>query len=389
MPHIHQPFEAILPFDTLSDHALAEFLVNDWHIRPRLFRQALHGDSLEFDPTEILSLATNPDAESRLISCFDGKWRLTLGPLDSLPSRRKKNWTVLVQGVEQQLAQADRLLQRFRFLPDARLDDLMISFATDGGGVGPHVDSYDVFLLQVHGQRRWRIGKQNDLSLRTDLPLKILANFQPSEEMILDPGDLLYLPPDYAHEGVAIGDCLTVSIGFRAPTASEILAAALRGWADAIEAEPDEWPTRFADPGRGATAKPACLPADLLVWADHLLQNAKWSAEILERSLGQYLTEPKDNVFFDAPERKWSRKKIVSHWLTNGVRLSARSKIVYGTTAGYLNGERFSFVCSQFHTVFQLLADQHGLTAEQCRAYGENPAVMPWLEEIFNAGWLT
>lgn len=115
---------------------------------------------------------------------------------------------------------ARALLERFRFIPDARLDDLMISYATDGGGVGPRFDSYDVFLFQVHGKRRWRIGAQKDLTLREDLPLKVLEHFEPTEEWVLEPGDMLYLPPHIAHDGIAEGECMTCSIGFRAPSAN-------------------------------------------------------------------------------------------------------------------------------------------------------------------------
>ena len=139
----------------------------------------------------------------------------------SLPAVTRKAWTLLVQA-DLHVDAARALLDRFRFIPDARLDDLMISYATDGGGVGPHFDSYDVFLLQVEGRRRWRVGAQKDLSLQPDVPLKILENFEPSDEWVLEPGDMLYLPPHIAHDGVAEGECMTCSIGFRAPSAGEL-----------------------------------------------------------------------------------------------------------------------------------------------------------------------
>jgi len=129
---------------------------------------------------------------------------------------------------------ANQLLQQFRFVPDARLDDLMASYATDGGGVGPHVDSYDVFLLQAHGRRRWRIGRQRDLRLVRGVPLKILSAFEPEQEFVLEPGDMLYLPPRYAHEGVALGECMTYSIGFRAPTQHELARELLQRIAEQV-----------------------------------------------------------------------------------------------------------------------------------------------------------
>jgi 50S ribosomal protein L16 3-hydroxylase len=143
--------------------------------------------------------------ESRLIVQQAKGWRMKQGPFAprSLPPLSQKAWTLLVQGVDLHDAGAHALLQQFRFVPDARLDDLMISFATPGGGVGPHFDSYDVFLLQASGRRRWKIGRQKDLTLQEGVPLKILQNFEPEQEFVLEAGDMLYLPPRYAHDGVA------------------------------------------------------------------------------------------------------------------------------------------------------------------------------------------
>ena len=161
------------------------------------------------------------------------------------------------------------LLQQFRFVPDARLDDLMISYASDTGGVGPHFDSYDVFLLQAQGRRRWSIGKQRDLRLQPDVPLKILAHFEPEQSFVLEPGDMLYLPPRYAHDGVAVGDdCMTYSIGLRAPAAAplgaDLLARIAEAQAEALEDAPAR-PRRshYRDPGagRGARRRRPCRAA--------------------------------------------------------------------------------------------------------------------------------
>ena len=138
-----------------------------------------------------------------------------------------------MQGVDLHDDAAHRLLQRFRFVPDARLDDVMVSYASDGGGVGPHIDSYDVFLLQVAGRRRWRIGRVARPRLRDDVPLKMLAGFEAAEDWLLEPGDMLYLPPGWGHDGIAVGECLTASIGFRAPAAAGLAADALQRLADA------------------------------------------------------------------------------------------------------------------------------------------------------------
>lgn len=207
-----------LPTPLLGGLTPAQFMRGYWQKKPLLIRQAIPGVASPVSRDALFELAADYDAESRLITHFRNKWQLSHGPFEpgSLPAVTRKAWTLLVQGLDLHVDAARALLDRFRFIPDARLDDLMISYATDGGGVGPHFDSYDVFLLQVEGRRRWRVGAQKDLSLQPDVPLKILENFEPSDEWVLEPGDMLYLPPHIAHDGVAEGECMTCSIGFRA-----------------------------------------------------------------------------------------------------------------------------------------------------------------------------
>ena len=227
------------PLRRLGSLPVAEFMRTTWQRRPRLIRGALDAGTVPVDSTTLFALAGRTDVESRLVTSFDGRWALRHGPLSArqLPARKKPGWTVLVQGVDLALPAVAALRDRFRFICDARLDDVMISYASDGGGVGPHVDSYDVFLLQLHGQRRWRISRQRDLALRPDLPLKILARFQPTHEWVLEPGDMLYLPPGVAHEGSAVGaDCITASIGFRAPRYRELLDPWLDAQAESAHA---------------------------------------------------------------------------------------------------------------------------------------------------------
>ncbi|MGE5338274.1 MAG: cupin domain-containing protein, partial [Gemmatimonadota bacterium] len=209
----------VAPLARLGQLSVAEFMRRYWQRRPVLLRQVLPGLASPVSRERLLALAGSGEVESRLVTSFNGRWRLRHGPFDAtdLPARSRENWTLLVQGVDLHDEAARALLDTFRFLPDARLDDLMASYATDGGGVGPHVDSYDVFLVQAQGRRRWRISRQRNLAPLPGLPLKILAKFAPAREWVLQPGDALYLPPGVAHEGVAIGECITCSVGFRAP----------------------------------------------------------------------------------------------------------------------------------------------------------------------------
>ena len=218
------------PLPLLGGLSPAQFMRRHWQKKPLLVRQAIASFKPLLSANELFALAAREDVESRLILQEAGRsprsavrWNLRHGPFKrrSLPPLKQPGWTLLVQGVDLHHAGAHELLQRFRFLPDARLDDLMISVASEGGGVGPHFDSYDVFLLQASGSRRWRISAQTDLSLKEGVPLKILQRFSAQQEFVLHPGDLLYLPPRYAHDGVAVdaqqGTCMTYSIGFRAP----------------------------------------------------------------------------------------------------------------------------------------------------------------------------
>ena len=189
-----------------------------WQKKPLLVRQAVAGGIELIKRPQLLQLAAQDEVESRLVLRDDDRWVVRQGPFarSAMPSLKQSNWTLLVQGLDLHLPAARALLDQFRFAPDARLDDLMLSFATDGGGVGPHLDSYDVFLLQASGRRRWRFGRTTSNALVPDLPLKILADFQPEQDALLEPGDMLYLPPGWAHEGMAEGECMTCSIGFRA-----------------------------------------------------------------------------------------------------------------------------------------------------------------------------
>ena len=222
-----------------------------WQRKPLLIRGALPDFVAPLDRAQLFALARNPAVESRLVTAFDGRWALTHGPIARLPSIRRSHWTLLVQGVDLHDDRARALLSRFRFIPDARLDDLMVSYATDGGGVGPHVDSYDVFLLQGSGRRRWRISEQRHLRVKRGLPLNVLAGFRASRQWVLEPGDMLYLPPGIAHEGVAVGESITYSIGFRAARYQELLEPWFADFAEQAALD-----GRYTDAGAAATAHP-------------------------------------------------------------------------------------------------------------------------------------
>lgn len=279
------PLAPDMPTALLGNLSPAQFMRRYWQKKPLLIRGAIPGLAAPLTRDELFALADRDDVESRLIKHARNKWALEHGPFarDELPSLKQRAWTLLVQGVDLHDERARMLLERFRFVPDARLDDLMISFATDGGGVGPHFDSYDVFLLQVHGKRRWRIGAQRDLTLKPGLPLKVLQHFEPDTEWLLEPGDMLYLPPHIAHDGIAEGECMTCSIGFRAPTATELTSQFLYHLAEKLAERVDAAhganvsDPRYRDPQQPAVTQPAQLPAALVQKVGAILAKVRWN----------------------------------------------------------------------------------------------------------------
>ncbi|HJV88315.1 MAG TPA: cupin domain-containing protein [Noviherbaspirillum sp.] len=313
------------------------FLREYWHKKPLLIRQAIPGFKPLLTREQLAELATHDDVESRLISHFGAHWEMRSGPFTELPPWEKKGWTMLVQGVNLHHDAADALMQQFRFIPDARLDDLMISYATDTGGVGPHFDSYDVFLLQAHGQRRWRISAQKDLSLIEGMPLKILKNFHVEQEFILEPGDMLYLPPHFAHDGIAVGECMTYSVGFRAPSYQEIGESFLQFMADSIEL-----PGRYADPDLSPSRHPAELGNAMLEHVAGEISKIRFTRDDITIFLGEYLSEPKPNVFFESPTRSLSLKRFAQAAARQGVSLSRKTRMLYRGKYVFINGESFT-----------------------------------------------
>ena len=382
------------PLQLLGGISPAEFMAKYWQKKPLLIRNAVPGFKPLLSRSALFELAGHDDVESRLIVANGDKWKLSHGPMapKSLPSLKKSNWTLLVQGVDLHNAQVNALKNQFRFAPDARLDDLMISFATDGGGVGPHFDSYDVFLLQAHGTRRWRIGKQKDGTLQPNMPLKILANFKPEQEFDLQPGDMLYLPPRYAHDGVAVGECMTYSIGFKAPKEVDLGRELLLRYADDTQKdqedqEDDASGTKrnikpdvlYRDADQLAVEHPAEIPAALLAFARQAVDKAMADPDALARNLGEYLTEPKANVWFDEPEDD------VVLTRQNRVELSPRSQMMFDARHIFLNGESWR-AAGNDAKLMRRLADQRCLNAAELTKASDGAVSL--LQEWIDEGWL-
>ncbi len=369
--------DTTLPTALLGGLSPAQFMRRHWQRKPLLVRQAVPGATPPLGRAALLALAGNEDVESRLLDRAGGAWALRQGPLPrrSLPPLTLPGWTLLVQGLDLHVEAARALLDRFRFVPDARLDDLMISYASDGGGVGPHFDSYDVFLLQVHGRRRWRIGRQRDRSVLPGLPLKILASFEPEHDWVLEPGDLLYLPPGWAHDGAAVGnDCMTCSVGMRVPGRDELARSVLQRALD--EAEAPDQDHLYRDAQQPATMEPGRIPLKLAAFALDAVARFVADPQGLACALGEVLSEPKPRVCFEAATQAK---------LNRGVRLDRRSRMLYDDERVYLNGESYR-AGGRDARAMQSLADRRCLGAAAVARL--SPDAVELLAEWVCAGWV-
>ncbi len=363
------------PLSLLGGLTPAQFMRRHWQKKPLLVRQAIPQFTPPVSRAGLFALAAQEGVESRLVQQVKDVWKLCHGPFSrrALPALQQPDWTLLVQGVDLHNDQVHALMQQFRFVPEARLDDLMISYASDGGGVGPHFDSYDVFLLQAHGRRRWRIGRQKDLSLRDDIPLKVLAQFEPEEEFVLEPGDMLYLPPRYAHDGVAEGECMTYSIGFRAPARAELAQELLMRVAE--DAGEDDAPVLYRDAGQDAVEQPAAIPQRLHDFAREALQRALSEPLVLERALGEYLTEPKPSVWFEPHD---------AGVMLEGVVLDRRTRMMYDTQHVFINGESYR-AAGRDATLMRRLADERRLRSRDLARASDD--ALELLSAWCDAGW--
>ncbi|MEO6387321.1 MAG: cupin domain-containing protein [Croceibacterium sp.] len=269
------------------------FLRDYWQMRPLLIRNPWDAWQNPLEPDELAGLACEDGIESRLVERAGEAWNTEQGafPERRFGALREANWTLLVQAVDQFMPAVAALIEPFRFVPDWRIDDVMVSVAATGGGVGPHFDQYDVFLVQGLGQRRWRLGAKGDadspLLLHGDL--RLLADFETLEEHVLGPGDILYVPPGFAHDGIAESDdCMTYSIGFRAPSRSELVAH----FADhVLESLEDD--DRYADPDLIRPANPGEIAPAAIARLHAMITESLLDGDAFARWLGAYVTAPK------------------------------------------------------------------------------------------------
>jgi len=371
------------------------FMKRYWHKKPLLVRRAIpafalasqNHESLEspISAEELIDLASQDNVESRLVKA--GPWSLNSGPFSkkSIPALRKSNWTLLLQGMEAHHPAAAKILSWFRFIPDARLDDLMISVAGVGGGVGPHFDSYDVFLIQMSGRRRWQISEQKDLSLKPNLPLKILQRFKAQHEWVLEPGDMLYLPPHVAHDGIALdAGCQTWSVGFRSPSFKELLQEGLWRIAESLENIP-ELEQKFTDPLQKATANAEQLPEELIKQISLKLNKLKLDhVDHFLPGITAYLSEPKQQAFFDGPIKPLSPTQFAKNLGLKKLLPHPQTRILSLSNKVFCNGENMTQnQAKDIAKAWQILSAKKALSPLKI-ASAQNTS----LYDAYLAGWL-
>jgi 50S ribosomal protein L16 3-hydroxylase len=375
----------------------SRFLAEYWQRRPLMLPGAFAGIGSPIEPNELAGLACEPEVEARIVmeQGPERPWQVSHGPFDEsvFATLPESHWTLLVQDVDKHVPAVAALLACFDFLPEWRLDDIMVSWAEDGGSVGPHLDAYDVFLVQVQGRRHWRIDSRPSppTECLPDLDLRILKHFEPDADWLLGPGDVLYLPPGVPHWGIAEGPCMTWSVGLRAPAWRELAADWLHYAVEALAGD-GRWcdPPDAAPPSEPA-ALPITLPGAMRGHIDQILASADES--LFRRWLGCYLTEPKPNIALLPPDPPWPAVEVVTLLREEGRLLRDGASRLLVLRAETADADDLLFANGDCHA---LPAGHADFLAALCRRPAlMADAVLPWLEaapcadlltHLFNAG---
>lgn len=372
----------------------ASFLRLFWQRRPLLMRRALPDFRCPIGPDELAGLACEPEVESRMVlEQGTQPWELRHGPFaeDDFTALPDSHWTLLVQDVDKHLPEAARLLDAFRFLPDWRVDDIMISYAADQGSVGPHLDQYDVFLIQAQGRRRWQIDTrpQDGIPLRGDTELKILSRFEPEQEWVLEPGDLLYLPPGVAHWGIAEGPCVTCSVGYRAPALRELLGA----WGEhLLERTPGD--AHFRDPSAAPQTFSAEITATTLDAVDATLaQLLHVETPERRRWFGRFATEVKPHLAPEPPDQALAPTDFREALRSRGslhrhpYSRAAFAAIEPDRLTLFMNGREFDLP-ELSRGFVKAVAHERELHFGYLAEWLEQPDCLQVLTQLYNAGFL-
>jgi 50S ribosomal protein L16 3-hydroxylase len=365
------------------EHFLREY----WQKKPLLIRQAIPQFTGILEPNDLAGLACEADVHSRIVSCKKDAWHLKEGPFtaNTFAKLPNTNWTLLVQSVNHYLPEASELLDQFNFIPKARLDDLMVSYAPAGGSVGPHFDRYDVFLLQGTGKRLWQISAQTDLSLVENAPLSILKHFQAEQEWLLEAGDMLYLPPKFAHWGIAQASddegCMTYSIGFKAPKKQELATEFLGFLQDQFNQDTLKMHGIYEDADLVLQSNSAAINQQMIDKVSEYLHAIQWDNSLVTKFLGSYLTEPKMDVVFK-PNVSISLKQFSKRILKKGIRLDLKSQLLFDQNQFFINGEAI-LISENIVLLMQQFADKRGLSHQTLEAISQE-TLDPFLAILYS-----
>lgn len=380
-------------FDLLGGRTAEQFLREYWQKKPLLIRNALPDIEGLLEPDEVAGLALEEDIESRIIverSPVD--WELRHGPFNDKTFRNlpKTHWTLLVQALDQYVPAVSDLAGLFEFIPSWRIDDVMVSYAPEGGSVGPHYDYYDVFLIQAHGQRRWQLGQMCDdaTDLLPNLPMRILKDFLPEQEWVLNPGDMLYLPPGLAHYGVALGECMTLSVGFRAPSEQDILLDFVH--AHLQEARQDR---RYSDPELQTQPNPGWISPDAVERMAEIMRRAVSDPAKISVWMGAYLSQTKYEREPEPPESDYSEDEVNDLLVANqAIRREESTRMLYTGDAHrpdhfFINGSEVAIPPLTYSLVLYLCKQRYyrpATLAMFCRT----PECLNLVTELLNQGIL-
>lgn len=374
----------------LGSLSVAEFLQEYWQKKPLLIKGGFKHFADPLSADELAGLALEDDIESRIVSCIDHKWELQTGPFDDFTAFGEQNWTLLVQAVDHWHPEAAKLLDPFRFIPNWRIDDLMVSFSTPGGGVGPHLDQYDVFIIQGEGKRHWRVGMP-DASLQQLCPHPRLLQVSPFEDcidVITEPGDILYIPPGCPHDGISVENSLNYSVGFRAPAQKDLLT----GLADYL-IDHDISGQRFTDTGRSSAISVGAISELDLTKIQQLMQQLVSDKAALSHWFGSLITRAKHELDLNEPDPHYGSDEI-AEYLEEGSVLSRTGGVrccYYQQDSGsdillFINGDEITLPANELVTA-QLLCDYTELSSDKNLHFAQSAQRTMLLTTLINQGY--
>jgi len=370
----------------LGKTSINDFLKNYWQKKPLLIKNAIANFESPITESDLFTIAQNEEAVSRLIEYKQDIWQVKYGPFkkSDLPKKTNIPWTILVQNINHYLPFAESFLNLFKFIPYARLDDLMISYATKKGSVGPHFDSYDVFLFQAQGIREWKISDQKKFTLDKKSSIKIITNFKSKNSWVLKPGDMLYLPPNIGHWGISQSDdCLTYSIGFRAPATFEIQSKFLDFIQDHLIANENEI---YKDPNLAPQKNPAEISSNMTKAMRNIVDRLRWDKSSINHFIGQLLSEPIESSIFET-RKPLSLKAFEKRIVNKTLKLNSKTRMLFIKNNFYVNGE-FIKIDKKYTPFLKQLANDREISFESTLNKSDLNALGIVLLPLYVAGFV-